>query len=85
MDTQKWMRQPIVQLPVSVLEFNHDINFVWVLDKIRRPAENYSKSDFPLVVLYEGTYWVEDGHHRVAAAILQGQTDISVRLLIKGE
>lgn len=36
---------------------------------------------FPLVVRSGGKYYVHDGHHRVASAILNGEADVNVRLL----
>lgn len=36
---------------------------------------------YPHVILHEGTYYLEDGHHRVVRARLAGQDEVHVRLL----
>lgn len=84
MTTARWMQQPIVEVPLRDLEFSHDVHLGWVIDKLRGRDDNHANADLPLVVLHDGTYWVEDGHHRIAAAILRGYTDhITVRLYDK--
>jgi ParB-like chromosome segregation protein Spo0J len=36
---------------------------------------------YPHVILWKGTYYLEDGHHRTVRARLAGQTTIEARLL----
>lgn len=47
------------------------------------PAEESVSGDpFPHVIEFDGTLYLEDGHHRVARAALQGRTTIEVRYLV---
>lgn len=36
---------------------------------------------YPHVILWEGTYYLEDGHHRVVRRLLKGKKNVKARLL----
>jgi len=41
-------------------------------------------SDTPSIIEYNGNYWIKDGHHRLAAAIILGNNKIKARVLYLG-
>lgn len=44
-------------------------------------APSISGDEFPHVILFEDTYYLEDGHHRVVKAALSGREVIQARVL----
>lgn len=47
--------------------------------KVKGIAENGAGSKLPVVIQHDGKKWIADGHHRLAAAWLNGETNAKVR------
>lgn len=81
-DTARWNRQRYEWVNLEDLIFTQDdVYFLAVINVMRGGEPHGQRCDTPLVVKYGGKLYVEDGHTRIAASILQGETDIRVRLL----
>jgi len=74
-----WLNVPVVELPISELVATQPGVLLHAL------AENsptpVGGDQYPHVILWMGTYYLEDGHHRTVRARLAGQTHIEARLL----
>lgn len=83
MTTDLWAQQPLTVVNiVDLIWTQDDVSLLSVIDALLGKP-NYAGSDVPLVVRYEGKLWLEDGHHRIAAAVIRGETQTMVRILDK--
>jgi ParB-like chromosome segregation protein Spo0J len=74
-----WLNVPVVELPISELVATQPGLLLHALsDKAPQPVGG---DIFPHVILWNGTYYLEDGHHRTVRARLSGQTTVKARLL----
>lgn len=82
MTTERWKAE--VQpswVSLSDLVFTQpDISLICLLRAIQGHP-NYAGDDYVHVVLWRGTHYLEDGHHRVARDLLQGRDAIMARVL----
>lgn len=79
MTSAKWLNVPVVQLPISILVATQPGVLLHALaDDAPTPVGG---DQYPHVILWNGTYYLEDGHHRTVRARLAGHRHIMVRLL----
>lgn len=81
MTTAAWLLLPAVLLPVSALRPTQDVDPAMVLAKWRTPLASWCGDELPHVVEWDGRWWIEDGHHRVAYAIRRAEHHLWCRLL----
>lgn len=48
-------------------------------------AQKFSTDSYPHIVEWQGSFYVEDGHHRLVLNVLHGHTIVNVRLIRLGE
>lgn len=74
-----WRRAPREQVPVSRLVATNRRGY---LDEARvaRYARGGGGGDI-YVVAHGGRYWIADGHHRAAAAMVRGRAKVTARVL----
>lgn len=68
----------IIEIQLDVLRFTQ--RGVWLEALLTAPPP-VSGDPLPHVVLWQGTYYLEDGHTRVARALLQGIRSLRCRLV----
>jgi len=78
MTSQKWLDVPVVEVPIKeLIATQRGVYFHALVDDF-----NHLFGDpYPHVILWEGEYYLEDGHHRVVKQALKGAHSVSVRLL----
>lgn len=85
MTTQRWAEVAVVSLPPALLCPIQDVLEEHVVTKLADPHSSHIGDPYPHVVVALGTFWIEDGHHRVAAALRRGAPLIQVRLYAQSE
>ena len=75
-----WLNVPVEKVLISELVATQPGVLLHALsDKAPIPVGG---DKYPHVILWEGTYYLEDGHHRVVRRLLKGKKKVKVRLLI---
>jgi hypothetical protein len=74
-----WLNVPVVELPISELVATQPGLLLHALSDAS--PDPVGGDPFPHVILWKGTYYLEDGHHRVARTRISGQTTVKARLL----
>ena len=77
-----WLDIPLTEVSIADLVATQTAFFFHALMDHDWP--HMGTDPHPHVILWDGTYYVEDGHHRVIKAILAGRETIPVRLLSLG-
>lgn len=76
-DSATWRTLPVERVPVaSLTTTQRHLDLEALLYDVRMPWSN----DLPNVVEHDGRRYLEDGHHRVARAILGGASTVDVRV-----
>jgi hypothetical protein len=78
--TTGWRLVPALLLPIDSLEPVQRTRWEAVQERIAHPARSWCGDPLPHVVEYEGCWWIEDGHHRIAAAAARGESHVWVRV-----
>lgn len=73
-----WLSVPVVKLPIAELVATQPGVFLHALRDKTAPVGG---DKYPHVILWEGTYYLEDGHHRVVRRLLKGKKNVKARLL----
>ena len=86
MNSERWQTLEPRWVAVRDLVFTqHSIDMLDVMRILQGTLESYSGDQYPHVVLWQGTMYLEDGHHRVAAALIEGRDAIRARVLYINE
>lgn len=80
MTTADWLRIPPQAMPIDRLVPVQPVQ-AHLLDG---HDTSHCGDSLPHVVLWNGTYFISDGHHRVARSKRRGLTVLAVRLAIPG-
>jgi hypothetical protein len=75
--TEGWQQMPLRWLDVRTLTFQRDVDLMRVIQVMQTKGVPGPV----LVVCHEGIRYIEDGHHRVAAALMRDRPTILARLL----
>lgn len=80
LNTQTWRNIPIHEVPVSLIRFcqNH-LGIEGILNLLDGGLP-YGCDPYPHIVYHDETYYLDDGHHRVIIAIIQGSKTIQARV-----
>jgi len=80
LSTKLWMETvPVRGVPLGNLYLTQ--NGI-LIEALFRTSGSYSGDEYPHVVLWAGSYYLEDGHHRVVAAALSRQQSVYARVFI---
>lgn len=74
-----WLNVPVVKVPISELVATQPGVLLHALSET--PPTPVGGDKYPHVILWEGTYYLEDGHHRIVRRLLKGKKKVKVRLL----
>lgn len=74
-----WLDIPLVEVDVAELVATQAAFFFHAITDDEFPPLGIDPH--PHVILWDGVFYVEDGHHRVIRAMLAGRTHLFVRLL----
>lgn len=82
MTTARWINEiPVSLVSADTLVFTQEeISLIKVLESMQGHP-NIAGDMYPHVVRWQGTNYLEDGHHRVAVAMLRGEISVSARVL----
>lgn len=83
MTTERWRDVPVMVVPVRACLPTQRVLAKWVNEYIedgRRPS--YSGDRFGNIIVYKGRWMITDGHHRWAAAIVEGRPYWAARVLV---
>jgi hypothetical protein len=83
MSTLKWQRIPPTFIPIKWICPSQGYVSIQILRDIRegRYRDSYGGDMYPHVVIQDGVYWLEDGHHRYVIDLLEGKDYLEVRIL----
>lgn len=81
--TAEWMQTPPIPLAIADLVPTQKHVRLWPLLRalVGKPT-SHCGDPHPHVVLHEGVFYLEDGHTRVKAARLRGETTIRARVKV---
>lgn len=80
MTTTDWLRISVQTLPTGALVPVHGVNE----RLLNGPCTSFCGDPVVHVVLWNGVYYISDGHHRVARNLRRGEVCTSVRIAIPG-
>lgn len=78
MSTTKWLNIPAKELPIAELIATQPGVLLHALTGDAAPVGG---DTLPHVIKWQGETYLEDGHHRVVRAAIQGQHTINARVL----
>lgn len=81
MTTGRWLRIPARPVPLGDLVATQD--GVWLAPLLGEPS-SHCGDPIPHVIAWGGSLFLEDGHHRVVRAALNGRRHIPARVLVLG-
>ena len=73
----KWLGKPVVSFKIADLVVTQP---GVLFDALMREPTPVGGDEYPHVVMWNGTQYLEDGHHRVMRALLRGETEILARV-----
>lgn len=73
-----WLERPVQWFALDALWASQP-GVYWQSLLGPEPPPTYSGDCFPHVVIWQGRTIIEDGHHRVMRALLDGQTHVQAR------
>ena len=78
MNTSKWFDQPVQTFSISDLIATQP---GVLLHALATEYQTRSRDQYPHVIQWQGNTYLEDGHHRVVRAALNGQQTVDARIL----
>jgi len=79
LNTGLWMKLPLTNVPIEELVTTQEHIYIRdILGKVLKPS--VSGDEFPHVVSWNGTFYLEDGHHRAVRAIIEGKNYLQARV-----
>lgn len=79
MTSELWLARPVAPFPISRLVATQPgVLFSALLD----PQTPHGGDPLPHVIVWRGVTYLEDGHHRVMRAVINGQRRIRARYLV---
>lgn len=80
-DSKQWRQLPAETVPIAdMVTTQRHLDLEALVHDLRSPWSD----DLPNVVAHAGHLYLEDGHHRVARALLAGETHILARVFRRG-
>lgn len=79
MSTRKWLDVPVVEVEIKGLVATQP--GVWLHALSSTAPAPVGGDQYPHVIHWKDIMYLEDGHHRVVKAALQGQTHVLARVL----
>lgn len=83
MSTAKWGDVPVREVPLDdVIASQYEVSANRISHSIANPGNtDFGGDEYPLFVKHQGEVYLVDGHHRVVAAMAQGQSSVKGRVL----
>lgn len=78
MTSQKWLSIPVRAVQARTLIATQDGVY---LKPLLEPETPVGGDEYPHVIVYKQKYYLEDGHHRVIKAMIEGRPLIFARVL----
>jgi hypothetical protein len=83
MTTELWKSVPVMLVPVRGCLPTQRVNAIWVIEYLQDSNRmSFCGDFFGHIVVDEGRWLIEDGHHRWAAAVWEGATYWAARVLV---
>lgn len=80
LSTRAWLQLEPVLLPISALWPTQEVRDAAVWAHMSFPMESFSGDRLIHVIDWSDRWWVEDGHHRLRAAIRRGTDHVWCRV-----
>lgn len=80
-----WRAAPVERVPLDQLYATQNWVSLQGLRRHARPGARPDGNTLPLVVAYQGRYWLHDGHHRAVCAIDRGERYLTAHVRRPGQ